>query len=1580
MKRQSIAIRAVLMTVMLTAGAFVGMGASAHAQTPTMDKYYAVPPFVQDQVKPNILIIMDNSGSMECRAYDGTDCSATALSFTAATKYTGYFDEKTCYTYNGTDNRFEEAATKAAYGDVCAGGDKWDGNLLNYIAMRRFDAIKKAMIGGGCYTPTAPSRDVNGLCNPYGTPSKKTIMSQTKFSGSSTHHSIPAMPRTDASCSTTSNASFCKRIPDTVAKGGQANFPNNLYLYLRGGTSGAQGSICVKDSSTAPGNTNPGCTVAGGFTESQLWIRLAMDIEPQGVIQRVGTQARFGLAVFNDDASLNGLRVLTGVGLRQSIDFSGTTIETFNTNTAAVVDSVEESAPLTWTPLAESLYEAARYYAQINSAFYTTSYAYPIAFSGAGSSGVALAASGAGSIGNNPSPGELKVLTGSETCPSGYIANACGRDPYFMGSDQNFVWAKASIAAACCRSFVVLLTDGTPTQDTTISPTALKTYAQANAGSALDGTLCTGNRGVPYVNPPGATCNDDPATPNNVLVKQHRTDYSSSGSHYLDDIALWMHTNDMRPCGAGEVGDAAINTVGTTGHCLPGLQNVTLYTFYAFGNISGRELLMHAAMMGGFDDANNDKMPNVSTEWDKVNNADGTTGSTVAGCNADCIPDTYFESSNVDDLEDRLLAALSSILSRSASGTSISVLATSSTGEGSIYQAYFYTNEAGQNGQPVKWKGYTQSLFIDQYGNFREDRGPGGTIPGDGRLVYADDPIVTSEYYNNVDDTNDPLNKKVVVKRYADTSPADGLADTPTTPIDPVPLQLKDVQPVWEAGRLLAELDSGTATCTIANAGSTCRRILTWADSDGDGFIDSGEQMEFITGNASTNNLGNFVTKGGSSSFTSTEIINFIRGCEPTVCTEQQSLRYRQTQTYTGSGVFKVWKYGDPIHSTPTVVAAPRERYDVIYGDTGYRAYYNLWKTRRESVYVGANDGMLHAFNGGYYHKGDDPNTSYTEHGWYTKNPTDNSSGKKLGAELWAFVPFQLLPQLEWLVREDYSHVYYVDLKPKATDAAIFCEGGGPGVPAGPPSGTCINGQSGVTHPGGWGTILIGGFRMGGSCANCPSGSAPEMSFTVGGTTRKFYSAYFVLDVTDPDKDPILLWSFTDANLGLTTSYPAVVRANPATDSKTSNTNAKWFVLFGSGPNGYDASMPSTPVQTSKIYAVRLDKGPRNDSDASNNSAYVSTFDIYDKANASPPPAYTQYNSFMGHLITMDRDLDFRVDVAYGGRTINDGTATWAGKMERLTTGGCTTASCTPATWGINLTGTTRSTTEVIKTFNGTTNVGPITAAPTVTTDEVNNVWLFFGTGRYLSNGDKVDTSQQYLFGVKDRAMSSCSETGTPPIGETPIGSCLSDQLVNATSAVLCLVCATGTNQVTDPNNSGVTSLEGGGVTSMAGLVASKHGWYIALPSGERSVSSPTLIGGTVFFPTFKPTTDICASTGTSYLYALFYKTGTAYSSPILGTDPAVGGTTNIKSKVTLGDGLASSMSLQIGRSGSGNLGGSNSNGGTNDANNLNGNTTGCAGGVTGAIQMGGGNVAKPCARPATSAWSQYISWVHERG
>src|SRR5262249_27252734 len=152
-----------------------------------------------------------------------------------------------------------------------------------------------------------------------------------------------------------------------------------------------------------------------------------------------------------------------------------------------------------------------------------------------------------------------------------------------------------------------------------------------------------------------------------------------------------------------------------------------------------------------------------------------------------------------------------------------------------------------------------------------------------------------------------------------------------------------------------------------------------------------------------------------------------------------------------------------------------------------------------------------------------------THHGCYTATTTDTcatqtASNLGLGNELWAFIPQEMLPHLRWLADPKYTHVYYVDLKPKVTDVKIFCQTAGSGVSAGP--ATCINGQNNTTHHGGWGTILIGGFRFGGSCNVCPTtgtGNGRAMTFTAqfdGSTNQEriFYSGYFVMDITNPEE------------------------------------------------------------------------------------------------------------------------------------------------------------------------------------------------------------------------------------------------------------------------------------------------------------------------------------------------------------------------------------------------------------------------------------------------------------------------------
>jgi type IV pilus assembly protein PilY1 len=910
---------------------------------------------------------------------------------------------------------------------------------------------------------------------------------------------------------------------------------------------------------------------------------------------------------------------------------------------------------------------------------------------------------------------------------------------------------------------------------------------------------------------------------------------------------------------------------------------------------------MTMAKMGAFEDIGCDRtsqatanatgcdIPDGGSEWDKVNNYTGA-------ATPDGLPDAYFESSNADDLQDKLMTALASILQKAASGTSVSVVAGSSNGEGASYGAYYYTSLVNTTtSNEVKWPGFLAGFFLDAFGNQREDSN------GDGKLVLNQDTIIKMRYDNTA--------KLVKFDRYVDAN-GDGKADSSTPSLADVPRD--QVKQLWEAGKQLALKDA------------SARNILTWADADNDGVVDAGEQIAFTTANAAT--LGPYL-RAGASPFDATGIINFVRGCEVSTCAEQASLRDRRL---TVSALQKVWKLGDIMNSTPTVVGPPRERFDILYGDSTYTSFFTQYKNRRQVIYAGANDGMLHAFNAGYYHRGDDTSTgAVVEHGWFTRTPTDNSSGPLLGDELWGFIPQQLLPHLRWLAQADYSHVYFVDLKPKITDARIFA--------------------ADADHPNGWGTILIGGMRMGGSCKGsvgaaaptCVSATgAPPMSVTAdfgsGVQTRVFWSAYFVLDITNPEVNPKLLWSFTSESLGLTTTYPAVVRVNPAADAKTSNTNAKWVVVLGSGPTGYNADSG----QTGTMFAINLATGPG----AAN--SLVTTFNSGDS------------NSFMGDATALDTNLDYRTDVIYEGMNMKGTGADppWVGKMHRLTTvsGGDTN----PANWGWS-----QAPTELLGTFScwpkpcgGPVKVGPVAAAPALTVDDAGKFWVFFGTGRYYTAAEKVSTDQQWFYGVKDLVLTGgCSQSGKQNCGMT--------DLVNVSSATVCTICAG--NQVTGV--AGVTTLLGTAATTLQGYVMGKDGWYTTLPaSRERVLVSPTLIAGTVFFPSFVPVLDVCSGEGNSYLYALFYQTGSAYKESVVGTYDGGGGNTNVSRSISLGSvGSASQVGVHLGAAGTGTDGTSSG--------------SGCAGRVTAVVQSSSGTISQACTRPALAFWSRYLSWVDQK-
>ncbi|MBI5236422.1 MAG: choice-of-anchor J domain-containing protein, partial [Deltaproteobacteria bacterium] len=981
----------------------------------------------------------------------------------------------------------------------------------------------------------------------------------------------------------------------------------------------------------------------------------------------------------------------------------------------------------------------------------------------------------------------------------------------------------------CAKSFILFLTDGESTWDQNM-PASIRGYSWGK-GKNTDGTMTSSASGGLRL---GGTANGTT---------------SGSMTDYMIDVAYYARVNDARP-------GSCTTTPTSFNQCIPGIQNIVTYPVFLFGQ--GSTLLKDVAIYGGFDDINGDGYPGPDLK-EYLRDSDGDGSITTADD-----PITYFEGNDGYELETSITNAIASIMKRSASGTAVSVLSTSQEGEGALYQAYFYPEKTMNDGTKRTWVGSCRGMFLDNSGNLREDS------DANAELVLKNDKIFRMRF--------DTTTNKVMVDRYLDTTPEDGEADPAMTnpdgtPIDTVydTIELDEIPAIWEAGAKLAK-------------DTTTRNIYTWIDVDNDGVVDNGDFGGTVTSGEARSVTSSNATAlkpylRATSDAEAANIIGFVRGdyvsgyrdrCIPvagatqeTGCTEANA---------------RVWPLGDIVYSTPTTVGRTAEQHDQIYGVASYVNFRQAYNGRRNIVYVGANDGMLHAFNAGMYTAGDNAATSDVEHGKFEPNATTDWPGAELGTELWAFIPPDNLPHLKWLTQSDYTHVYYTDLKPKATDVRIFCDSDSTLNP--PASPDCVNGQGSVSHPGGWGTILIVGMRLGGGAIDV----AGDFDYNSGtaDTTRTFRSAYYVLDVTNPEKKPRLLWRFTDANLGFTTSYPAIIHIN--------GTPEKWFMVVGSGP---DNNVPTgtrgyygTSTQQGRIYVVNLLTG-----------AIANTFTNLGINNAGA--ALDSY-MFMGDATVVDGDLDYTDDIVYIGSSICTGTTAVCTGTTPTSTGGKvfrlnTNQDANPANWALSTLYNTGR---------------PVFVGPSVAKDKLNNLWTFFGTGRFWGPDDKVNSDQQTFYGIKDACWKQ-NTTGTP-CATTYTAS----DLLDSTNLAVCSSTATGGDAGkvynTTTGTCGSGSVAYGAFSDLQAAVG--RGWYLNLndpastPS-ERVLSRAAVIGGVVLVAGFTPDSDLCDMLGTSSFYALYYQTGTAYTKPIIGAS----GNTSLRSK-DLGYGMPTTVSVSIGK------------------------------------------------------------------
>lgn len=216
------------------------------------------------------------------------------------------------------------------------------------------------------------------------------------------------------------------------------------------------------------------------------------------------------------------------------------------------------------------------------------------------------------------------------------------------------------------------------------------------------------------------------------------------------------------------------------------------------------------------------------------------------------------------------------------------------------------------------------------------------------------------------------------------------------------------------------------AARTIYTKGTTTLIPFTWSSLVSAG-LDSYFKAPNITYVSSASGLSQFCSGGGclSASLQSNytiatggaageALVNYLRGDRT-----YENTYYRK----------RIHVLGDIVSSEARYVQAPL----FTYNDTNYTAFKALQAARTGIVYVGANDGMLHAFNAA------------------------------TGQEAWAYVPGIVLPDIYKLADKDYAnnHQFMVDNSPETGDICPKA-----------PSGTCTDSE--------WKTILVGGLNRGG--------------------------------------------------------------------------------------------------------------------------------------------------------------------------------------------------------------------------------------------------------------------------------------------------------------------------------------------------------------------------------------------------------------------------------------------------------------------------------------------------------------------
>ncbi|GAB6182264.1 pilus assembly protein [Thermodesulfovibrio hydrogeniphilus] len=735
-------------------------------------------------------------------------------------------------------------------------------------------------------------------------------------------------------------------------------------------------------------------------------------------------------------------------------------------------------------------------------------------------------------------------------------------------------------------------------------------------------------------------------------------------------------------------------------------------------------------------------LPSSSPDWDK--DGDGQ-------------PDTFASASDAKEIKNALSNAISSILSKSSSGATVATLSSRGGISSVILQPYYYPKVPDTE---VQWIGMLRAFWVDLTGNLREDSIVNKILD----LASGSFDRIIQFFVDTTGDT-----RIARLQDYSTCTAYDTVSINGAISLFNSGCQLTDVN---ASSRVIKFNNNGTITDLTTSQSATLQTIWNKIDSSID-TTKAGCIIRYLRGE----NLSNDNT---------CKNIDYIK--------RPRELNVNQ---FCGSNVTKTWKLGDIIHSTPSVSSdKPLNFYHLRYGDVTYRSYIQTttYKNRPSIAYVGANDGMLHAFRVGTIII----NQSDPEHPAKLQNAPNDTGQDKIGREEWAFIPKNALPYLLWYGHYDYCHIPTVDYRTLIFDASI---------------------QDSATSsktPSSWRTILVGVMGFGGKKIDL-------------GTGGIYSSSIFALDLTDwlngTATYPTLLWEATLPDNTLTLSFPSIVRLGDK------NNNGEWYVVIGTGPTGPEGA---TFANSGKVYFYDLRTGNMVKSLTINtSSASLAVGDIYN----------------------VDVDDDYQDDVIYFGvygKTSNN--YVW-GNFYRLSlrSGNSYKSISSLHDNDIQLA-------VNLSTFKTGNHQPPVFAAPAFTLDESNNLWVFFGTGKFLNNDDKSIPYTNYLIGYKDPFWNSSGSAFEKGQLEN-VRDILSDTTIPYLTETECICDTSGCS------NRSITYNK----IQLQGNVTVTHGWYYSL-SGEAIISQPFLYGEMVNSLVFVPPGEICEYSGKTRYIALHYK------------------------------------------------------------------------------------------------------------